>query len=141
MTENLLVFAGNLVRDPEMRHSNDGKAITNVTVASSRKWKGRDGKDVEDTVFLDAVAFGKTGETIAERFRKGDNIYLKGRLKQDTWEDKQSGQKRTKIGMVAEGFQFTTSKSEGGAPAARRDMPTTEEIAPRPAPADDDVPF
>lgn len=152
---NKVILAGNLTRDPELRYTPKGTAVARIGLAINRSWKTETGETREEATFVDVDAFGKQAELIGQYFRKGRPILVEGRLKYDTWDDKQSGQKRSKLGVVLEGFQFLDSQRSGEGGAAAPSAPAS---APRPAanrgsvsapppdndspvPEDDDVPF
>jgi len=144
---NKVILAGNLTRDPELRYTPKGTAIVRLGIACNRKWKSETGEMKEEVTFVDVDAFGKTAETIGQYLKKGRPILIEGRLRYDTWEDKQSGQKKSKLGVVLETFQFLDSgggRGEG-APAASRpaaaSAPASEAADAEPAPEHDDVPF
>jgi single-strand DNA-binding protein len=148
---NKVILAGNLTRDPELRYTPKGTAIARLGVAINRKWKSETGEMKEEVTFVDVDAFGKTAETIGQYLKKGRPILIEGRLRYETWEDKQSGQKKSKLGVVMETFQFLDSgggRGEGGeAPVAPRSRPAaTSAPAAEPVEGDappehDDVPF
>jgi single-strand DNA-binding protein len=157
---NKVILMGNLTRDPELRYTPKGTAVAKLGLAVNRVWKTETGESKEEVTFVDVDAFGRSAETIAQYCKKGKPLLIEGRLRQDTWDDKQTGQKRTKLGIVLETFQFIgTGNREGGAPgsgfdeAAPRRSPApapTRAAAPAPAeqpadeppmPSDDDVPF
>lgn len=112
---NRVFIMGNLTRDPEMRYTPSNTAIVQIGIAINRTWKNQAGEKQEEVTFIDAEAWQKTAETINQYFQKGDPIFIEGRLKLDQWEDKE-GQKRSKIKVVIENFQFIKSKSgeQGG---------------------------
>lgn len=147
---NKVILMGNLTRDPELRYTSKGTAIARLGVAVNRRWTGEGGEQREETTFVDVDAFGKQAETLGQYMKKGRPILIEGRLRLDTWEDKQSGQKRSKLGVVLETFQFVGSgqgREEGGSFASARPAPAS--VAPGSAPdesdarspEDDDVPF
>ena len=115
---NIAIISGHLTRDPEIKVTPNGTSVCSFTVANTKKWKDGSGQPREDTIFLDVTAWGKTGETINRFFLKGDPIMVRGELKQDNWEDKQSGQKRRKIKLDCTfphgGFDFMGKASGGG---------------------------
>ena len=113
MNLNLVVVAGNLTKDPEVKFTPNGKAVANLSLAVNRRWKTEDGQDKDETVFIDVQAWGKTAEVIGRHCTKGAGVLFQGRLKLDQWEDKQTGQKRSKLFVVADSFQFTGRKPEG----------------------------
>jgi single-strand DNA-binding protein len=145
---NKVILAGNLTRDPELRYTPKGTAIARITLAINRNWKTETGEMKEEVTFVDIDAFGKQAETIGQYFKKGRPMLMEGRLKYDTWDDKQTNQKRSKLGVVLEGFQFIDGNrgaeaSPGGSPRpARTATPPPEPNGePEPPPVEDDVPF
>lgn len=144
---NKVILAGNLTRDPELRYTPKGTAIAKISLAINRTWKSETGEMKEEVTFVDVDAFGRTAENIGQYFKKGRPILIEGRLKLDQWEDKQTNQKRSKLGVVMENFQFMDSKGTGEGDAAPRSRPAAPtKSAPSadgdaPPPEDDDVPF
>ena len=143
---NKVILAGNLTRDPELRYTPKGTAVARIGLAINRTWKNENGEQKEEVTFVDVDAFGRQAEVIGQYFKKGRPILIEGRLRYDTWDDKQTNQKRSKLGVVLESFQFMDSqRTEGGAPppararAAEPSAPPASE--PEPPPSDDDVPF
>lgn len=102
---NEVRLMGRLTRDPEQRSTAGGTYISSFGLASSRKYK-QDGVQKEETLFIDIVAFGRTAEIVADYTKKGHLVYIGGRLKLDTWQDKNTGQNRSKISVVAENVQL-----------------------------------
>ena len=112
---NLVILKANLTRDVEMRYLQTGTAVGQFGVAVNRKWKDDQGNQKEEVSFFDVEAWGKTAETIAQWFKKGSPILITGRLKQETWDDKQTGQKRSKVKIVLDRFEFCgETKGAGG---------------------------
>ena len=106
------MLMGNLIRDPELRHTASGMAVADIGLAINRKTKER-----EETTFVDITLWGKQAELAGQYLRKGRPVYIEGRLQLDSWEDRQSGQKRTKLKVVGEAIQFIDSqKSESARP-------------------------
>jgi single-strand DNA-binding protein len=144
---NKVILAGNLTRDPELRYTPKGTAIARLGIACNRKWKSETGEMKEEVTFVDVDAFGKSAETIGQYLKKGRPILIEGRLRYDTWEDKQSGQKKSKLGVVLETFQFLDSgsgRAEGDAPRSRAGAAQAPAVEPPPGdvpPESDDVPF
>lgn len=148
---NKVVLVGNLTRDPELRYTPKGTAIAKIGLAVNRTWRNEAGETKEEVTFIDVDIFGRTAENVGQYMRKGSPILIEGRLKLDTWDDKQSGQKRSKLGVVAETVQFLGGSrgGEGGGaevsrprPAAKPSSPAAEAPdADMPPPEDDDVPF
>ena len=118
---NKVTLMGNLTRDVEMRTTPSGKSVANFSLAVSRSWKGQDGQTQEQTSFINCVAWGKAGEIIAQYVKKGDALLVSGRLDQRSWDDKESGQKRSTIEVNVEDFNFVGGGRGGdsaGAPAS-----------------------
>ncbi len=149
---NKVILAGNLTRDPELRYTPKGTAVVKIGLAVNRTWKNEAGETKEEVSFIDIEAWGRQGEVIAQYMRKGRPLLVEGRLKLDTWEDKNTHQKQSKLKVVLESFSFIDSKGpEGAAPAGeapRRPAPApaakpAEPPAEGEAPAaeEDDVPF
>ncbi len=153
---NKVILMGNLTRDPELRYTPKGTAIAKIGVAVNRVWTNEAGEKKEEVTFVDVDVFGRTAENVGQYMRKGRPILIEGRLRLDQWEDKQTGQKKSRLGVVAETVQFLgsptgatgTGGGDGGAPAARPSRPSTAPTAPAAEPADadgppesDDVPF
>jgi single-strand DNA-binding protein len=152
---NKVYLIGNLTRDPELRVTPKGTAICQFGLAVNRQFKDESGALRDDTTFVDIEAWGKQGETISKFCTKGKPLFVEGRLKFDQWEDKTSGQKRSKLKVVLEGFQFLGSGQRdgqgGGANEFDQTAPSPEKFSPpprgatgKPAPAenlDEDVPF
>ena len=148
---NKVILVGNLTRDPELRYTPKGTAVARLGLAVNRQWKTDTGEAREEVTFIDIDAFGRQAEVIGQYCKKGRPIMIEGRLKYETWDDKQTNQKRSKLLVVLESFQFLGDGNRGGgegapagapAPAARR--PTTEAPPPTDSegpPLDDDVPF
>src|SRR5207249_256132 len=116
---NKVILAGNLTRDPELKYTAKGTAVTKITVAINRSWKTEAGEAKEEVTFVDVDAFGRQAEVVAQYLKKGRPILIEGRLRYETWEDKQTSQKRSKLGVVLEGFQFLDSgRAENRLPSA-----------------------
>jgi len=151
---NKVILAGNLTRDPELRYTPKGTAIAKFGLAINRTWKTETGESKEEVTFVDIDAFGRQAEVIAQYMKKGRPFLMEGRLKLDQWDDKQTGQKRSLLGVVLESFSFLDSgnRGEGGGSSdgfrSRAAAPTSS-AAPvaepptqdGPPPEEDDVPF
>lgn len=109
---NKVILMGNLTRDPETRQTPNGQSVTNFSLAVNRTWKGQDGSTQEQVSFIDCVAWGRQGEVIAQYMQKGRPILVEGRLDQRSWE--QDGQKRSKIEVVVDNFNFVGGGNDGG---------------------------
>jgi single-strand DNA-binding protein len=141
---NKVILMGNLTRDPETRQTPNGQSVTNFALAVNRTWKGQDGSTQEQVSFIDCVAWGKTGEVIAQYIQKGRPILVSGRLDQKSWE--QDGQKRSKVEVVVEDFNFmgggdgasggfsssSASSSSSSSSSAKNDDVVVEEIDDKP---------
>lgn len=150
---NKVILIGNLTRDPELRYTPKGMAIAKISLAVNRSWRdSTTGENKEEVTFVDIDAFGKQAETLGQYVKKGSPLMVEGRLRLDTWEDKQTSQKRSKLGVVLEAFQFLDSgrNREGAAPdsaRAARPSPPQQAAASSPPeteggpPEEDDVPF
>ena len=133
---NKVILAGNLTRDPEMRYTPKGTAVVGFTLAVNRRWKSETGEPKEEVSFIDVDAFGRQAEVIAQYLKKGRPFLVEGRLKQDTWEDKNTHQKQSKLKVVLEGFSFIDTKGAenaayanarpAAAPAAAAEAPAAE---------------
>ena len=144
---NKVILMGNLTRDPELRFTPKGTAVAKLGLAVNRAWKTETGETKEEVLFIDVEAFSRQAETIGQYLKKGSPILVEGRLRLDTWDDKQTNQKRSKILVTAENVKFLSSGQprEGGAPENARNRPpaTPAPTASEPAeePSADDVPF
>lgn len=152
---NKVMLIGNLTRDPELRVTPKGTAICQFSLAVNRKFRDEAGADREEVTYVDIEAWGKSGENIAKYCTKGRPLFVEGRLRLDQWEDKNTKEKRSRMKVVCDNFQFLgTGRAEGGAPGGegggeqpRYNSPAPRSGAPRPsAPApqenlDEDVPF
>ena len=112
---NIVICKGHTTRDVEIRYLQNGTAIGSFGIAVNRKWKSEAGEMKEEVSFFDVDAWGKTAETIAQYFGKGSPILITGRLKQETWDDKQTGQKRSKVKIVLSQFDFCGDTKGSGA--------------------------
>jgi len=112
---NKVILMGNLTRDPELRYTNSNMAICKVGLAVNRRFKdSQTGEWREDPTFVDVTIFGKRGEAFEKYHRKGASAFVEGSLRLDTWEDKNSGQKRSKLYVVADNWEFVSGGGERG---------------------------
>lgn len=111
---NKVLLMGNLTRDPQIKYLPSQTPVAEFGIACNRKFKTAQGEEREEVTFVDVAAFGKTGELINQYFTKGKPIFIEGRLKYDSWEDKQGGGKRSKLSIVVENFQFIGGRDGGG---------------------------
>jgi single-strand DNA-binding protein len=125
-SHNRVILLGNLTRDPELRYLASGTAVTDVTVAVNDRYKNASGEWIEEATFVDVTLWARTAEVAGEYLSKGSPVFIEGRLKTDSWEDKQTGQKRSTLKVVCERMQLIGArgqgKAEGGGPrpAARQ---------------------
>jgi len=149
MNLNKLMLAGNLTRDPDIRYTPKGTAVCEIGLAINDK-RGEE----QETTFVDITFWGDTAENVGKFFSKGDPIYVEGRLRMDQWEDKQTGQKRSKLKITAWNFQFLKPKGDRPQqPAASKSvaakgmgvkagpMPATTDHVANATEDDDDIPF
>ncbi len=150
---NKVMLIGNLTRDPELRYTPKGTAVAELGLAINRVWYNEQNQKQEETTFVDITFWGRPAESAQQYLTKGRPIYVEGRLSLDTWDDKTTGQKRSKLKVVGETFQFLDSKSggnsQGGGQAPAR-APQQQQARPpqgaSAAPAEDyqeedDIPF
>ena len=156
---NKVLLMGNLTRDPELRVTPKGTPICQFSLAINRQFKMESGETREEVIYVDVEAWGKQGETIAKYMTKGSPLYVEGRLRLDQWEDKTTKEKRSRMKVVLEQFQFLGDSrggpGGGGAPGSaepgidqtaspERHSPPVRSTAPKPAAQenlDEDVPF
>jgi single-strand DNA-binding protein len=155
---NKVMLIGNLTRDPEIKYTPKGTAVAQLGLAINRFWSNDAGEKQEETTFVDVELWGRQAEVAGEYLKKGRPVFIEGRLKLDTWEDKTSGQKRSKMKVVGEQLQLLGSRDGGGGGGGGGGGEVSEERGPRsagrPAPPpkrpapdpdldtpEDDVPF
>lgn len=154
---NKVQLIGNLTRDPELRHTPRGTAVAELGLAINRQWKDEAGTKQEDVTFIDVTLWGRTAELAQQYLFKGNPVYIEGRLTLDTWDDKDTGLKRSKLKVVGETMQFLGSKGSGDRDPNNGGMSAAESSArarQRPQPGsqsatsdaldehiDDDIPF
>jgi len=157
---NKVMLIGNVTRDPEIKYTPKGSAVTDLGIAVNRVFTPEGGEKREETTFVDVTLWGRQAEIAGEYCKKGRSIYVEGRLQLDSWEDKTSGQKRTKLRVVGENFQLLGPRPGGAAsgageeeyterPPQRRESPSQSgggfssgrTPAQQPPLEDDDIPF
>jgi single-strand DNA-binding protein len=149
---NKVILLGNLTRDPEVRYTPKGTAVTELGMAVNRVYTAENGEKREETTFVDVTLWGRTAEIAGEYLKKGRPVFIEGRLQLDTWDDKQSGQKRSKLKVVGEGLQLLGGRPGGGgggggggdeesAGASRSSRPAPPPKAAPAGPDDDEIPF
>lgn len=134
---------GNLTRDPELRVTPQGTAICQFGLAINRKFKDGQGAEREEVTYVDCEAWGKSGENIAKYCAKGRPLYVSGRLKLDQWTDKTTNEKRSKMKVVVENFQFLgDGRPQQSAAQTEAPKSTGASLAHHsPGGLDEDVPF
>ena len=113
MAYNRVVLLGNLTRDPETKSTTGGQSVTSFSIAVNDTWV-KDGERQERVNFIDCEAWAGRGETIAKYFSKGRQILIEGRLRQDSWEDKETGKKRSAIRVIVDAFSFVNDNKGNG---------------------------
>jgi single-strand DNA-binding protein len=146
---NKVILLGNLTRDPEVRYTPKGSAVTDLGIAVNRQYTLENGEKREEVTFVDVTFWGRTAEVAGEYLKKGRPIFIEGRLQLDTWDDKQSGQKRSKLKVIGETMQMLGGPRSGGAPTdngdeggGRTGKPSAPPKSTVPTgPDDDEIPF
>jgi single-strand DNA-binding protein len=128
---NRCAFIGNVTHNPELRRIASGNAVVDFSIAVNEKFTTKDGERREDTQFLDFTAWGKQAETIAQYVTKGQSMYVEAKVKNDKWDDKTTGEKRSKIKFEVLGYQFLGGggKSSGEKPTSNVSQSATS-VAP-----------
>ena len=144
---NKVMLLGNLTRDPEVKYTPKGSAVADIGLAVNRTYTTDGGEKREETTFVDVTMWGRQAEIAGEYLKKGRPLFVEGRLQLDTWDDKQTGQKRSKLRVVCENFQMLGSRDgggEGGGGGGGRSSGGGKSAKAAPAAddsADDDIPF
>ena len=157
---NKVMLIGNLTRDPELRHTPKGTAVSEISLAINRNWTNEQGQKQEETTYVEVTLWGRQAEVVQQYVTKGSPIYIEGRLQLDSWDDKETGKKRSKLRVIGENFQFLSGKpgapGGGGNSGGYSERPQQSSSAPQQrsgppqgasaAPADDfqeddDIPF
>jgi single-strand DNA-binding protein len=134
---NKVFLIGRLVSDPVLRRTSNGTAVTDLGIATTRSWPGPDGDRREETLFIDVTVWDRQAENCCQFLRKGRTVHVEGFLRKDSWEDKNTGEKRSKIRLIADRVQFLDPRSadSGGGMSGGGGM--DDELAPSPPPARD----
>jgi len=153
---NKVLLLGNLTRDPEVRYTPKGSAVADLGIAVNRQYTLDTGEKREEVTFVDVTFWGRTAEVAGEYLKKGRSVFIEGRLQLDTWDDKQSGQKRSKLKVIGEMMQMLGGRPGGGgggeesggeelaARGARSGAGARSAPPPKagsPEPDDDEIPF
>jgi len=149
---NKVILLGNLTRDPEIRYTPKGSAVCDLGLAVNRQYTLDNGEKREEVTYVDVVLWARLAEIAGEYLKKGRPVFIEGRLQLDTWDDKQSGQKRSKLRVIGETMQLLGSRPAGGDAgdndrAGRAGARSTTTPPPKaaaseaPAPDEDEIPF
>lgn len=111
---NKVMLIGNLTRDPEIKYTPKGTAIADIGLAVNRNYTTDSGEKREEVTFIDVTLWGRVAEIVGEYCKKGRPLFVEGRLQLDTWDDKATGQKRSKLKVVGENIQLLGSREGGG---------------------------
>ena len=131
---NKVMLMGNLTRDPEVKYTPKGTAIAEFGMAINRNYTTESGEKREEVTFVDVELWSRLAELAGEYLKKGRPVYIEGRLRLDTWDDKQTGQKRSRMRVVGEVMQFLGGRDDSGGGAPRSQGPDDEYSSSRPAP-------
>ena len=124
---NKVILVGNLGKDPEVRYTSGGQAVANLRIATSRSWNDKQsGQRREETEWHDVEVWGKQAEQCGEYLSKGRQVYVEGRLKTDKWQDKQTGQDRSRVKIVADSVRFLGGRGAGGGASPNRNQGSEE---------------
>lgn len=140
---NKVILLGRLTRDPQLTYTPTHTAIVEFGLATNRQWKGQDGSQHEETCFVDCQMFGKRAEVINKYVHKGDQLFVEGRLKFDSWQA-QDGSKRSKLRVSVENFEFVGGgKGQGGGGFSGDEADVSSDVDQEPfgVEAADDIPF
>ncbi|RYC76298.1 single-stranded DNA-binding protein [Candidatus Nanoperiomorbus periodonticus] len=141
MAFNKVILMGNLTADPEVRTTPSGQSVTSFSLAVNRTFRGSDGNRREETSFINCTAWGNTGETIAKYVGKGRQLLVSGRLQQRSWEDKETGKRRSAIDVIVEEFSFVNDGRGSGANAAAGSQKASSQPSADTAEVDADEPI
>ena len=140
---NRVILLGNLTRDPQVRYTPSGTAVAEIGLAVNRYWFDKQTNSRrEETTFVDVTLLGRVAEVASQYLKKGRSVFIEGRLQLNTWEDKQTGQKRSRLIVVAEHLQFLGSRSQSeGPPSSGPSPPPAQTRDPDLDVEDSDIPF
>ena len=141
---NKVILVGNLGRDPELRSTPSGQQVASFSLATNRKWKDREGNRQEQTEWHNIVCWGRQAEIAGQYLTKGRQIFVEGRIQTQSWEDRQSGEKKYRTEIVCDNFQMLGQR--GDQPGAGGYQPQDQSSPPPPSDSggsadDDDIPF
>ncbi len=133
---NKVILMGNLTRDPQVRYTPGGTAVTDIGLAINRTWFDKTTQQKrEEVTFVDVTLWGRQAEVAGEYLSKGRSVLIEGRLQLDQWDDKETGQKRSKLKVVGENMTMVGSRTSGS-PQGGAGNPEAEAQFPEPSPAD-----
>ena len=156
---NKVMLIGNLTRDPELRYTPKGTAVTDLGLAINRVWNNEQGQKQEETTFVEVTFWGRQAEIAQQYLTKGRGVYVEGRLQMDTWDDKETGKKRSRLKIHGENLQFlpegrTGQGTNGSGGGGGSQSPRPQQSSPRSEPSqgaspassdgfhdEDDIPF
>jgi single-strand DNA-binding protein len=148
---NKVILLGNVGKDPEIRATASGMTVANFSIATTDRIKGQDGQYTDKTEWHNLVAFQRTAEIIRDYVKKGNKLYIEGRLQTSSWDDKTSGQKKYKTEIIVSDLSLLSGKGEGGGEGGgySKSSSTSYDQRPPANPADyadvgitdDDIPF
>lgn len=118
---NKVFLMGRLTFDPELRRTPSGTAVAELRMATTRAWPGRDGERREETLFVDVTVWDRQAENCCQFLKKGSSVHVEGFLRMDSWEDKNTGEKRSRLRVTADRVQFLDSRRGDGAGAGADD--------------------
>jgi len=130
---NKVMLIGNLTRDPELRYTPKGTAVTDITLAINRVWNNEQNVRQEETVFVEVTLWGRQAELAQQYLGKGRLAYIEGRLQMDTWDDKETGKKRSKLKVIGEVLQFLPDGKGGNGGGGGGGQGGAPQQSPRPA--------
>lgn len=131
---NRVLLIGNLTRDPETKYTPKGTAVTDIGLAVNRAWKDDSGEKKEEVTFVDVTLWGRQAEVAQEYLKKGRPVFIEGRLQLDTWDDRQTGQKRSRLRVIAENLQMLGSRDDSGPATSAGNQSPQRQEAPAPPP-------
>ena len=140
---NKVILIGNCTRDPEVRYTPKGTAVADIGMAMNRYFSSDGGEKREETTFVDVTLWGRQAEVAGEYLKKGRPVYIEGRLQLDSWEDKNTGEKRNKLKVVGEQMQLLGSREGGGgsSPQQREENAQSNQSAPESSEGNDGAQF
>lgn len=132
---NKVMLIGNLTRDPELRYTPKGTAVTDISLAINRIWTNEQNARQEETIFVEVTLWGRQAELAQQYLSKGRSAYIEGRLQMDTWDDKETGKKRSKLKVIGENLQFLPDGKGSGGGGGNAPSRSSQASSPRQAPS------